>query len=87
MGKLIVEISDELHDNLKKTAALNGITIKEITIALLDNFLKKQKLHHSSTTGFCGKWQDDRTAKQIIKDIKAHRKWMISQSKKIKKIS
>lgn len=87
MGKLIVEISDELHDNLKKTAALNGITIKEITIALLDNFLKKQKLPHSSITGFCGKWQDERTAEQIIKDIKAHRKWMISQSKNIKKIS
>ena len=87
MGKLIVEISDELHDNLKKTAALNGITIKEITIALLDNFLKKQKLPHFSITGFCGKWQDERTAEQIIKDIKAHRKWMISQSKNTKKIS
>ena len=86
MRKLIVEISDTLHDSLKKTAAMNSVTIKEIVITLIDNFLEKKKSRPVTNTGFCGKWKDERSAKQIINDIKTHRKWMLEQPGKTKKM-
>ena len=75
MSKLIVEISDKIHNELKKTAANHGITLKEIVTSLIDNFLVEQNTKHYTDSGFCGKWEDSRSAKQIIDDIKSHRKW------------
>ena len=41
---------------------------------LLDT--KKQKAKEKKT-GFCGSWEDDRLAEEIIRDIKAYRKWFV----------
>jgi plasmid stability protein len=77
MAKLIVELPEELHRELKKTAAVNHRTIKDVVTDLVEEYLRggeeKQDL---GETGLCGKWEDTRTADAIIADIKAHRKWL-----------
>ncbi|MBI4669069.1 MAG: antitoxin [Elusimicrobia bacterium] len=82
MAKLIVEVPDRLHINLKHQALTSGRTIKEIIIGLLSNFLahpQKAGPAASSGTGFCGCWEDPRSAEEIIKDISSHRTWFKSR--------
>ena len=77
MGKLIVELSDEMHTELKKKAAVDHKTQKEIVTDLLKVYLssEQERTITKKKTGLCGSWEDDRSAEEIIKDIKAHRKW------------
>lgn len=83
MGKLIVELPDELHRKLKKKAALSNKTIKDIITHLIINYLlKPSKKASLRETGFCGSWEDARTAKEIISDIKSHRGWFREGRKK-----
>lgn len=80
MGKLIVELSDEVHRELKKKAADNHKTIKDIITGLVDKYLHiAEKQMAAKETRLCGAWDDERTAEEIIKDIKAHRKWFAKQ--------
>lgn len=76
MGKLIVELPDKIHSELKKKATLHNQTIKDIVTDLLEDYLSKsEEKKEIKETGLCGRWADIRTAEAIIEDIKMHRKW------------
>lgn len=75
MSKLIVELSPELHDGLKKRSAMMGKTLKEIVTGLVENFLAKSGAEAAKETGFCGAWKDSRGAASIVRDIKSRRNW------------
>lgn len=77
MGKLIVELPDDLHGELKKKAAGDHATLKEIVTGLIQGYLNPAGKSGTAgkKTGLCGKWADDRTADEIILDIKSRRKW------------
>lgn len=40
MGKLIVEVSEEIHRELKKKAMLEQRTIKEVVTSLVEGYLR-----------------------------------------------
>ncbi len=77
MGKLIVELPDEMHSELKKKAATDHKTLKDIITELIDEYLYSPAKPSPSKkkTGLCGSWSDKRSADEIIKDIKSSRKW------------
>lgn len=81
MGKLIVELPDEIHGELKKKAAVNHKTLKDIITGLIREYLHapEKQIPAKKKTGLCGSWDDERTADEIIKDIKSHRKWFARQ--------
>lgn len=74
MRKLIVELPEEIHQELKNVATLQHRTIKEMVTGLLKEYLsqgrEKKKLKE---TGLCGAWEDSRSAAAIITEIKRHR--------------
>ena len=77
MGKLIVELPENLHQELKRKATLDHRTIKEVVTDLLQGYLSRTKEFESlKETGLCGTWEDTRTADAIIADIRSHRKWI-----------
>jgi hypothetical protein len=76
MGKLIVELPEEIHKELKKKATLHHRTIKEVVTDLVEGYLLQgEEGKNLKETGLCGKWEDTRTADAIISDIKSHRNW------------
>ncbi len=75
MAKLIVELSENLHIQLKKKAASNSRTIKEIVTSLIQDYLSRTQKGNLKETGFCGVWEDSRSAEEIVKKIKSARKW------------
>jgi hypothetical protein len=77
MGKLIVELPDEMHGELKKKAAINHKTLKDIITELIHGYLyaPDKQVPTKKKTGLCGGWDDERTAEEIIRDIKTHRGW------------
>lgn len=75
MSKLIVELPNNIHQRLKKKAVLSHRTLKDIVIELLSNYLERSEKVKTSSTGFCGKWKDVKSAEEIILDIRANRKW------------
>lgn len=81
MGKLIVELPDDIHGELKKKAATDHKTLKDIITGLIDEYLfaPEKQAAAKKKSGLCGKWDDERTADEIIKDIKSHRKWLTRQ--------
>ena len=82
MSKLIVEIPDQMHSQLRKAAALSDRTLREILMDLLQDYLARQRDAKSlKDTGLCGKWVDDRSADEIIRDIKQHRSWFAKGKK------
>lgn len=85
MGKLIVEIPDEIHGELKRKALSDQKTLKEIITRLIQDYLSGtiKKSSAKKSTGFCGKWEDQRSAKEIIADIKTHRQWSTKTRKQL----
>ena len=76
MAKLIVELPDDVHKELKKVVMLQDRTIKEVVTDLVDGYLLKAKEEKNlDETGLWGKWEDTRSADKIIADIKKHRSW------------
>ncbi len=76
MAKLIVELPESTHRDLKKKAALQHRTIKDVVTDLLERYLSETAKPTSlRETGICGRWRDTRTAEEIIADIKRHRSW------------
>ena len=75
MGKLIVELPEEIHQDLKKKATLDHKTIKEVVTDLVQEYLAREQREALKETGLCGKWQDARSADAILADIKKHRNW------------
>ena len=84
MAKLIVELPEELHKGLKKSATLSHRTIKNVVTDLVEEYLSrggnKEDLNES---GLCGKWEDTRSANAILADIKAHRNWLRKGRRKV----
>lgn len=78
MRKLIVELPDEIHRELKKNAAINNKTLKEIITELIQEYIhsREKAVLAEKETGICGSWDDERTPDEIIRDIKTHRKWL-----------
>ncbi len=76
MEKLIVELSKKIHEDLKKKAATEQKTIKDIITELIHEYLYTHEKHipTKEKTGLCGSWDDERTAEEIIRDIKSHRR-------------
>ncbi|MFZ3136470.1 MAG: hypothetical protein WA126_03650 [Thermodesulfovibrionales bacterium] len=83
MGKLIVELSDEIHGELKKKATIHHKTLKEVITDLVNKYLSgmNEQTKTIKETGLCGSWEDERPADEIIKDIKAHRKWFVRNNR------
>ena len=82
MGKLIVELNDEMHRELKKKVAINQETLKKIITNLINNYLYGQDrdIELTQATGLCGLWIDERKSDEIINDIKSQRKWFHKKS-------
>ena len=78
MGKLIVELPDELHLQLKQQAATDRKTIKVIVVSLLDHYLRHPVIRSSKrATGLCGAWKDRRSADELLRELRAGRRlWM-----------
>lgn len=77
MAKLIVELSEEIHKELKKKAMLRQRTIKEVVTDLVEEYLTREGVKEElKETGLCGEWEDTRTADEIITDIKRRRNWL-----------
>ncbi len=82
MGKLIVELPEHLHLELKKKATLEQRTLKSVITELVKNYIsEEQSPEVVSETGLCGAWQDQREPEEIIRDIKSHRKWSLPRRK------
>jgi plasmid stability protein len=76
MGKLIVELPEEIHKELKKKATLHHRTIKEVVTDLVEEYLShREEKKNLKETGLCGEWEDKRSADAIIADIKSNRNW------------
>ncbi len=77
MAKLIVELPEEVHKELKKKATHEHRTIKDVVTDLVEDYLspRGEDTGKARGTGFCGRWENTRTAEEIITDIKSHRKW------------
>lgn len=78
MGKLIVELPEELHGQLKKQAAAEHKTLKIIVMSLVHQYLKAPRSSSPQrTTRLCGAWKDRRSAKALLDEIRAARRWRI----------
>ncbi|MEK7878888.1 MAG: hypothetical protein AAB285_03430 [candidate division NC10 bacterium] len=77
MAKLIVELPEEVHKELKRKATHEHRTIKNVVTDLVEGYLSlgREDIGRAGETGLCGRWEDTRTAVEIITDIKSHRKW------------
>lgn len=70
-------IEDQLYEALGRKAARDNRSISQEVIAILKEHLSQPVQHKSSTENFlelCGTWQDDKTAKEISRDIRKSRK-------------
>lgn len=77
MGKLMVELPDSLHGELKKKAAAGHTTLKTVITGLITDYLAAPEKPHAEvkSTGLCGAWEDDRPADKIVRDIRGKRAW------------
>jgi metal-responsive CopG/Arc/MetJ family transcriptional regulator len=77
MGKLIVELPDKIHRELKRKATTDSKTLKEVITNLIKKYLSgvQEQSKKKEKTGLCGMWEDERSAEEVIRDIKTHRKW------------
>ena len=78
MGKLIVELPEELHGSLKKQAAMEHKTLKVIVTSLVSYYLTHpaQGLPKAAAK-LCGAWKDHRAAEAVAADIRSARRWRI----------
>jgi plasmid stability protein len=76
VSKLIVELPEEIHKGLKKKAKLHHRTIKQVVTDLVEDYLsREEEKRPTKETGLCGKWEDTRTAGEIVADIKSRNNW------------
>jgi hypothetical protein len=73
-------MDDDLYAQLKSLAASENRSISQQVLFLLKIYLaKKHQLQETKTPAqvlleLSGSWQDDRTAEEIVKELKAERK-------------
>lgn len=73
-------MDDELYAQIKAIAAAQNRSVSGQVVNLIKEYLAKEKTLRSTKTPaqvlieLSGSWNDDRTADEIVADIKAHRK-------------
>jgi len=78
MGKLIVELPDELHTQLKAHAAAGHMTLKVIVTSLLRQYLRQPRgTRPRKATGLCGAWEDRRSPEELVAELRAARRWVV----------
>ena len=78
MGKLIVELPDELHARLKAQAITDRKTLKIIVTTLLQHHLRNPRpASPKKATGLCGAWKDSHSAEELIAAFRASRQWRL----------
>jgi len=71
-----------MHSQLRKAAASSERTLRDILMDLVQDYLARQRdVKSLKDTGLCGTWKDDRSADEIIMDIKKHRSWFTKGKK------
>jgi|WetSurMetagenome_2_1015567.scaffolds.fasta_scaffold144378_3 hypothetical protein len=72
------EIDDGLYDILKSVAQKERRSLSQEVVSILESYVRNPLSRISDTTeefiALCGSWKDSRSAEDIIKDIKSHRK-------------
>jgi|GEM_PF-1287401 len=69
---LQIRLPAPLKHRLSQYAALHRQSMTEIVQEALEVLLR-QSSRSLKESGFCGQWQDDRSAEEIIHDIRSHR--------------
>ena len=70
-------IEDQLYEALGRKAARDNRSISQEVIAILKEHLSQPTQHKSATEKFmelCGTWKDEKSAKEISRDIRKSRK-------------
>jgi hypothetical protein len=73
----MVELPDNLHGELKKKAAAQHATMKTVITELIEDYLSapSKEQARGKKTGLCGSWDDERSAEEIIRDVRGRRTW------------
>ena len=70
-------IDDQLYEALGRRAAMDNRSISQEVVAILKEYLSLPDSIHPRGTGsfleLCGSWKDDRSADEIISDIRSNR--------------
>ena len=73
----VKSIDDQLYESLGKRAAMENRSISQEVISILKDYLSvPSKRHHKTNNQFlelCGSWQDEKSADEIIKQIRKDR--------------
>lgn len=70
-------IDDQLYEALGRMAARDHRSISQQVIAILKEHLSRPARQATATEDFlslCSTWKDDRTAEEIVREIRANRK-------------
>ncbi len=70
-------IDDQLYEAIGRMAARDHRSISQQVIAILKEHLSQPMRHTTATEDFlslCSTWKDDRTAEEIVREIRAKRK-------------
>jgi hypothetical protein len=76
----IKNIQDELYEEIKKLAAAENRSVSQQVLFLVKEYLAKRKQLTTSKSPaqvlleLSGSWEDDKTAEDIVKEIKRARK-------------
>ena len=76
----IKNIQDELYEEIKKLAAAENRSVSQQVLYLVKEYLAKKKRLTAARSPaqvlleLSGSWEDDRSAEQIVKEIKSARK-------------
>ena len=72
-----MELAEEIHRELKRKALLESRTLRNVVTDLVESYLSAQSREGlEKSTGLCGVWQDERSAEEIVGDIRKNRKWL-----------
>jgi hypothetical protein len=72
------EIDDGLYEILKSVAQKERRSLSQEVVSILESYVRNPLSRISDTTeefiALCGSWKDSRSAEDVIKDIKSHRR-------------
>ena len=75
---LVKDMDDALYRALAARAEQNNRSISEETVAVIRDYLAQPRCcAHEANEAFlelCGAWADERTAEEIVTDIREHRR-------------
>jgi plasmid stability protein len=72
------DIDNELYESLKKRAAGEHRSISQEVVSILEYHVRQPRERSANSTksflALCDTWHDDRSAKEIVQDLRKHRK-------------